>query len=211
MAHANLDEVLGALRNVDFPAIKDELLRAAQASGASSEVLTALRAIPPEELAAAVCHRGSTSPRFRRARETGRRGDRCAHGGLAHAGSASRRSSRRDRSSCISGGGSIPRRCSGSPRIPGRWEVTGPMASRWLHRLGWPGSNLTSIVVLMRAVTVAPPRGDGTAGWSSLASRECGAAEGRPIAGGAQACANDLRNSCRRDWMPSLRNTLRRW
>jgi hypothetical protein len=51
MAHANLDEVLSALRNVDFPATKDELLRAAQASGASSEVLRALRAIPPEEYA----------------------------------------------------------------------------------------------------------------------------------------------------------------
>src|SRR6266702_3998397 len=93
----------------------------------------------------------------------------------------------------------------------GALGVTGLMASRWVQGPGWPGSNLTSIVVLIRAVTVAPPRGDGMAGWSSFASRECGVAEGRPPAGGAQACADDLRNSCRRDWMPSLRYTLRRW
>ena len=42
------DQLRQALRDVDFPAGKDELIRAAQASGA---VIRALRAIPPEEYA----------------------------------------------------------------------------------------------------------------------------------------------------------------
>jgi len=42
------DQLRQALRDVDFPAGKDELIRAAQASG---EVIRALRAIPPEEYA----------------------------------------------------------------------------------------------------------------------------------------------------------------
>ncbi|MFI6851580.1 DUF2795 domain-containing protein [Streptomyces sp. NPDC050416] len=48
MAHPTLDDVLGALRNVDFPADKNELLEAARSAGASGEVLSALRGIPPE-------------------------------------------------------------------------------------------------------------------------------------------------------------------
>jgi len=36
---------------VDFPAGKDDLLSAAEAAGASGEVLKALRGIPPEEYA----------------------------------------------------------------------------------------------------------------------------------------------------------------
>ncbi|WP_406729215.1 DUF2795 domain-containing protein [Streptomyces sp. GD-15H] len=48
MAHATLDNVLGALRNVDFPADKTELLEAARSAGASGEVMAALRGIPPE-------------------------------------------------------------------------------------------------------------------------------------------------------------------
>ncbi|MCF6522640.1 DUF2795 domain-containing protein [Streptomyces sp. JJ36] len=49
MAHTDVDEVLGALQNVDFPADKEQLLREAEREGASEEVLTALRGIPPEE------------------------------------------------------------------------------------------------------------------------------------------------------------------
>ena len=45
------DQLRQALRDVDFPAGKDELIRAAQASGAPDEVIRALRAIPPEEYA----------------------------------------------------------------------------------------------------------------------------------------------------------------
>lgn len=45
------DQLRQALRDVDFPAGKDELIRAAQASGAPGEVIRALRAIPPEEYA----------------------------------------------------------------------------------------------------------------------------------------------------------------
>ncbi|WP_326691886.1 MULTISPECIES: DUF2795 domain-containing protein [unclassified Streptomyces] len=48
-AHTTVKEVLAALDDVDFPADKDELLRAA--SGASHEVCAALRGIPPEEYA----------------------------------------------------------------------------------------------------------------------------------------------------------------
>jgi Protein of unknown function (DUF2795) len=45
------DQPRRALRDVDFPAGKDELIRAAQASGAPGEAIRALRAIPPEEYA----------------------------------------------------------------------------------------------------------------------------------------------------------------
>ncbi|MET9859259.1 DUF2795 domain-containing protein [Streptomyces smyrnaeus] len=51
MAHTNVEEVLAALDDVDFPAGKDELLEAASSSGASAEVRAALRGIPPEEYA----------------------------------------------------------------------------------------------------------------------------------------------------------------
>jgi hypothetical protein len=37
-----------ALRDVDYPAGKEELIRAAEAAGAPEEVMRALRAIPPE-------------------------------------------------------------------------------------------------------------------------------------------------------------------
>lgn len=49
MAHVTVDEVLHVLRDVDFPATKDELVKAARAAGASEEVLRALRAVPPVE------------------------------------------------------------------------------------------------------------------------------------------------------------------
>ncbi|KRV48437.1 hypothetical protein AQ490_04060 [Wenjunlia vitaminophila] len=49
MAHTNVHDVLGALKEVDFPADKDALLTAARRAGASDEVLKALRGIPPEE------------------------------------------------------------------------------------------------------------------------------------------------------------------
>ncbi|NSC24938.1 DUF2795 domain-containing protein [Streptomyces albus subsp. chlorinus] len=48
-AHTTVEEILSALDDVDFPADKDTLVRAA--SGASDEVRAALRAIPPEEYA----------------------------------------------------------------------------------------------------------------------------------------------------------------
>lgn len=51
MAHANLEDVLSALRSVDFPAAKDDLIRAAQAARAPADVIKALRAIPPVEYA----------------------------------------------------------------------------------------------------------------------------------------------------------------
>ena len=49
MAHASPDEVVRTLRDVDFPASKQDLIRTAQAAGASDDVIAALRAIPPEE------------------------------------------------------------------------------------------------------------------------------------------------------------------
>src|SRR5258708_28217186 len=69
---------------------------------------------------------------------------------------------------------------------PAALGLTGLMASRWVQRPGWPGSNLTSIVVLIRAVTIAPPRTDGTEGWPSFVSRDCGGpweSYGRPDLG----------------------------
>ncbi|HEY2241625.1 MAG TPA: DUF2795 domain-containing protein [Streptosporangiaceae bacterium] len=51
MPHVTSDEVVRYLRDVDFPAGKEDLLRAADDAGAPQEVLGALRAIPPEEYA----------------------------------------------------------------------------------------------------------------------------------------------------------------
>jgi hypothetical protein len=48
-AHVTTEEVMRALRDVDFPASKQELIQAAQAAGASGEVIAALRALPPAE------------------------------------------------------------------------------------------------------------------------------------------------------------------
>ena len=45
------DEVVRYLKGVDYPAGKEDLLRAANDAGAPPEVLKALRAIPPEEYA----------------------------------------------------------------------------------------------------------------------------------------------------------------
>ena len=45
----SLHEVYEALRDVRFPATKDDLIRAAAAAAAPEEVIHALRAIPPEE------------------------------------------------------------------------------------------------------------------------------------------------------------------
>jgi hypothetical protein len=49
MVHVTVDDVLHALRDVDFPATKEQLIEAAQAARAPEEVLRALRAIPPVE------------------------------------------------------------------------------------------------------------------------------------------------------------------
>jgi hypothetical protein len=49
MVRVSPDEVTRALRNADFPATKEELIRAAQDAGAPDDVIKALRAIPPEE------------------------------------------------------------------------------------------------------------------------------------------------------------------
>ena len=51
MPHVTSDEVVRYLRDVDYPASKEDLLRAADDAGAPQEVLGALRAIPPEEYA----------------------------------------------------------------------------------------------------------------------------------------------------------------
>ncbi|MEU6811624.1 DUF2795 domain-containing protein [Streptomyces sp. NPDC046831] len=44
-------DVVDAIKDVDFPAGKDELIEAANRSGASPEVIKALRGIPPEQYA----------------------------------------------------------------------------------------------------------------------------------------------------------------
>nr|WP_165985493.1 DUF2795 domain-containing protein [Streptomyces sp. YIM 98790] len=43
------DDIRRAVKDVDFPAGKDELIRAAKVSGASQEAVKALRGIPPED------------------------------------------------------------------------------------------------------------------------------------------------------------------
>jgi hypothetical protein len=50
MAHTtNARDVMAALDAVDFPAGKDQLIDAARQAGASEEVITALRGIPPDQ------------------------------------------------------------------------------------------------------------------------------------------------------------------
>jgi hypothetical protein len=49
--HTNVSEVLGALKDVDFPAGKEDLMNAARAAGASEDVVAALRGIPAEQYA----------------------------------------------------------------------------------------------------------------------------------------------------------------
>ena len=44
----NAHQLKMALRNVDYPAGKEELIRVAEAAGAPEKVIRALRAIPPE-------------------------------------------------------------------------------------------------------------------------------------------------------------------
>lgn len=51
MADTDVQEILHAVRDVDFPADKDELIAEARTAGASGEVVKALRGIPPEEYA----------------------------------------------------------------------------------------------------------------------------------------------------------------
>ena len=51
MARVTSDQVVRYLGDVDFPAGKEDLLRAADDAGAPPEVLKALRAIPPVEYA----------------------------------------------------------------------------------------------------------------------------------------------------------------
>jgi hypothetical protein len=51
MAHTSVPEVLEAIKDVDFPAGKEELVGAARSAGASEEVIKALRGIQPEQYA----------------------------------------------------------------------------------------------------------------------------------------------------------------
>ncbi|MEV8045518.1 DUF2795 domain-containing protein [Streptomyces griseoluteus] len=51
MAHTSVPEVLEAIKDVDFPADRDELVEAARSAGASEEVVKALRGMPPEQYA----------------------------------------------------------------------------------------------------------------------------------------------------------------
>ncbi|MBC2864643.1 DUF2795 domain-containing protein [Streptomyces mexicanus] len=52
MAHrTSAQDVVKAVKDVDFPAGKDDLVQAASRSGAPQEVVKALRGIPPEQYA----------------------------------------------------------------------------------------------------------------------------------------------------------------
>jgi hypothetical protein len=48
---ARADEVVAYLDSVDFPAHRDDLVKAAQEAGAPEDVVKALRGMPPEEYA----------------------------------------------------------------------------------------------------------------------------------------------------------------
>ncbi|NJQ00164.1 DUF2795 domain-containing protein [Streptomyces zingiberis] len=48
MAHTSVPRVLHAIKDVDFPAGKDELIHAAREGGASEQEIAALRGIPAE-------------------------------------------------------------------------------------------------------------------------------------------------------------------
>ncbi|MBY8881486.1 DUF2795 domain-containing protein [Actinacidiphila acidipaludis] len=48
MTHPGVPDVLEAIKDVTFPAGKDDLVDAAAAAGASGDVVAALRALPPE-------------------------------------------------------------------------------------------------------------------------------------------------------------------
>jgi hypothetical protein len=48
---ASAEQVVEYLTNVDFPADRDDLVRAAEQEGAPQDVIKALRAMPPEEYA----------------------------------------------------------------------------------------------------------------------------------------------------------------
>ncbi|KOX11115.1 MULTISPECIES: DUF2795 domain-containing protein [unclassified Streptomyces] len=48
-AHPSVTEVLGALKDVTYPAGRDRLVAAARQAGASEEVVEALRGLPAEE------------------------------------------------------------------------------------------------------------------------------------------------------------------
>ncbi|MFI9803707.1 DUF2795 domain-containing protein [Streptomyces sp. NPDC052301] len=48
-AHTSVPEVLAALKDVTYPAGKDDLVAAARGAGASEEVVRALRGIPAEQ------------------------------------------------------------------------------------------------------------------------------------------------------------------
>ncbi|ARQ69561.1 DUF2795 domain-containing protein [Streptomyces marincola] len=51
MAATDANEILHAVKDVDFPAGKDELVLAAKRAGASEPAVKALRGIPPESYA----------------------------------------------------------------------------------------------------------------------------------------------------------------
>jgi hypothetical protein len=46
---ASSEQVVEYLKDVDFPAHRDDLVRAAEQAGAPEDVIKALRAMPPEE------------------------------------------------------------------------------------------------------------------------------------------------------------------
>jgi hypothetical protein len=48
---ASAEQVVEYLKNLDFPAHRDELVREAEREGAPEDVIKALRAMPPEEYA----------------------------------------------------------------------------------------------------------------------------------------------------------------
>ncbi|MFF7091105.1 DUF2795 domain-containing protein [Streptomyces rubradiris] len=82
-AHTSVPEVLDALKDVTYPAGKEELVSAARQAGATEEVVKALRGMPAEEYAgrAEVARSVRVDPDSDLGLDAGRRAGQARHGG----------------------------------------------------------------------------------------------------------------------------------
>ncbi|MEU3527671.1 DUF2795 domain-containing protein [Streptomyces sp. NPDC038707] len=82
-AHTSVPEVLDALKDVTYPAGKEQLVSAARQAGAPEEVVKALRGIPAEEYAgrAEVARSVRVDPDSDLGRDAGQRAEQARRGG----------------------------------------------------------------------------------------------------------------------------------
>ncbi|KNE79336.1 MULTISPECIES: DUF2795 domain-containing protein [Streptomyces] len=86
MAHTSVPQVLHAIKDVDFPAGKDELIRAAKVGGASEAAVAALRGIPAEryENREQVAHSVRVDPDSDLGHSRGQQGEQARKGAKRH-------------------------------------------------------------------------------------------------------------------------------